>query len=674
MSGKHLSERESVAVKILGRLIKAEQKHREEWNEDNEEILSYCRNGKNERFYQEYAGDAFLWAQVSKTSEALDIFVPSIYSQTPKTSITPRSHASEMSRVRGQLMQDYLDVSLKETDADWHYTKCAEWAVLTGRCVLWTGLDRRGLVCSKWVPTKDVGIDPDHDIPEQRSWIYRKRRPKRFELINKYPHEKSRLKETKSYKARRSDVESDAGSAQDHAHDIIETYEIYFRVGLANFKDGQDAEDPTEDSEVEYKDEPCKYILVCDGGDPKTGWLIRNPQKDEMGEPVLDEKMQPVFEYHHPWEIPFYRDGRWPCEIEDIRTDPETSLPCSVLKPGLGWQRCLNLLYTWAIGKSRTTLRDIIFFFEQGGIQLTEADKDEILNGSDLAVVMPRLKELAQGNQMAEKLVDVLQFPEMKQTHVDLIQMCEANFAKSTGLYELLYTGTTDTQIRTAADANMKDRNSRSRLEQDASKFEKFLSRVRRKEAFAARYLLDPQDAMAVLGQRASDWGELRSPQEFEQYELQLRKQMEQQLPLMIEQIMLEAQMAGMPMDPQMDPQMAQQQAFQMAEEQIQQALDQFGVRFESWLYEHDFEIEHGSARAKNTQWEIDSTEKVLQTALPAAMPVRPDVGITLIADMIKAIGREDTATMMYQVAQEMREQMMAPPPIEEEEPPEETE
>ena len=79
-----------------------------------------------------------------------------------------------------------------------------------------------------------------------------------------------------------------------------------------------------------------------------------------------------------------------------------------------------------------------------------------------------------------------------------MFNMVNELFEQRTGLGELLY-GSTRRSMRSAREAEIKDRNSRLRIEDMAMVVEDWQSKVARKEAILARFLLEPEDIAKVV-------------------------------------------------------------------------------------------------------------------------------------------------------------------------------
>jgi hypothetical protein len=663
------TEQEDAAVRILERLLKNAEEDRKPFMDTYRELVSYCRNGYSERFYQEYMADAHLGAQVSKSSEALDIFGSALYNQRPDRTVSRKRASSPAAQGRAESMEAYLNTIPGETNAHWHNRHSINSGILSGLGILRTALDKKGLVCSRRVKPEDFFRDPDFDVPEEVSWNAVRRRSRRFSLIKRFPHEKARLKAVKSYTGTRSDKDliqkdgqKDGQSAApdiDATHDLVEYYEFYFMHGLGNYRGSlrtagsNDDEDTLSQEAVKLEDGPRKYILVCDpekssgtGG----GFLIRAEVEEEVEQQLelpdaKPKKPKKKIELSHEWEIPFYKDGKFPFECLELLDDIDGHHPVSPLKAGIGWQRALNYLYTLMLGKARFTLRDVFVVLDQPGIELDQGAIDKLVDGTDIAILRADAKNSSGGAVKAADFFQHIPFPEIKDTALKLIDLCERQHAKATGLYEILYTGETGRQIRSAAEVEMRERSSRSRLSEMEARVETFLSDTSRKEAFAARYLVDPEDVEPVIGKElAAKWGSLRTEDEIKakrnevlQQIMVERRDMQQKMAMMRPQAMQMAMQMDMPpQDAQMAIQQQEQQAMAPFEPdamraRVQQEIDQFGVNFGEWIFEHDIEIVHGSARVKNKDYMIDSNEKMMQTVLPAVIDRMPEVAIAIL-------------------------------------------
>jgi hypothetical protein len=132
--------------------------------------------------------------------------------------------------------------------------------------------------------------------------------------------------------------------------------------------------------------------------------------------------------------------------------------------------------------------------------------KDQILAPSEGGFKIVELSELL--GRRIEDVMSVFQFPQVTKDLWDIISAVSDLFAQRTGLTELVY-GYTRSQFRSAAEATIKNENISVRPDNMANELEDCMSLLSRREALAARWLLEPQDVVPVLGQLgAAAWGQ----------------------------------------------------------------------------------------------------------------------------------------------------------------------
>jgi hypothetical protein len=123
--------------------------------------------------------------------------------------------------------------------------------------------------------------------------------------------------------------------------------------------------------------------------------------------------------------------------------------------------------------------------------------KDQILAPSEGGFKIVELSELV--GRRIEDVMSVFQFPQVTRDLYDIIQSVGEMFAQRTGLTELVH-GYTRNQFRSAAEANIKQENISVRPDAMANDLEDCMSLLARRESLAARWLLEPQDIVPVLG------------------------------------------------------------------------------------------------------------------------------------------------------------------------------
>ena len=123
--------------------------------------------------------------------------------------------------------------------------------------------------------------------------------------------------------------------------------------------------------------------------------------------------------------------------------------------------------------------------------------KDQILAPSEGGFKIVELSELL--GRRIEDVMSVFQFPQVTKDLWDIISSVSEMFAQRTGLSELVY-GYTRSMFRSAAEAQIKNENISVRPDNMANELEDCMSLLARREALAARWLLEAQDVVPVLG------------------------------------------------------------------------------------------------------------------------------------------------------------------------------
>jgi hypothetical protein len=105
-------------------------------------------------------------------------------------------------------------------------------------------------------------------------------------------------------------------------------------------------------------------------------------------------------------------------------------------------------------------------------------------------------------------LISVFQLPEVSPELWKIVEAVTAMFDKRVGLTELAY-AMTSSQIRSATEASVKAEQLSVRPDDMANRLEDAMSLLARREAFAARWLLEPQDVEPIVGPLgAAAWGQ----------------------------------------------------------------------------------------------------------------------------------------------------------------------
>jgi hypothetical protein len=602
--------------KILKRCIDAGKTARKRFMETGREIARYAYAKDHDFDYQKIPGKISFKAKVGKTGEAVAIFGPALYQRNPHRLVTSRPWANERTQARNRVMQDYLNYTPNETDHFTHARRAVDEAIIYGRGVLWTGLHpRTGLVCSQYDSVRNLVVDPDAVIWEDVRWIARRRDRPRDELIaelERYPDAAQAIEMVKKLpEATKRPSDGDSATEwdkRDFGGDMVCYWEFYSIVPLNVFKGGKGVP-PDENAG------PRKYLVTDDG------------------------------KYLHAcdWEIPFYEFDSWPMSPLDFYANPDSIWSVSPLEPGLGYQRAINWTVSTMIGKYRFTNRTLMAHLKQNGQGLSQANKDKVMSAFANDFDMLEIEVKGEVRKLSEFLETFTFSQDYVQAGVQMLNLLESYFEKATGLYSFLYSGEGERQSRSAMEAQVKDRNSRSRVEDMRESVARWESMVARKEAFAARFLLQPQDIADLLGPEAGQaWGTLipdgADPQ----------------------QMMMEMMQQGLPPE--------------AAMEQISMLMAN-AVTIKSWMRETDFSIESGSQRRRDIDAQIDALKETMNQ-VNSALLQSPDLtqqsmAFANMAAYYELIGLSPELVALFknqqaqlmQMGQQMR--MNPPPPPE---------
>jgi hypothetical protein len=178
----------------------------------------------------------------------------------------------------------------------------------------------------------------------------------------------------------------------------------------------------------------------------------------------------------------------------------------SHFKPAMGMLKFLNWAYSCIASKIRVTMRDFLAIKKAVGQGMVS----KILHGEDLTLL--EIEATHPGT-----ITDIVQFLQHPQFNADIWKVIEAvtsNFEKATGLSELMY-GESQTQMRSAQEANVKAGQLQIRPDDMAARVEDAMSNVAKLEAIAVRWHIGPQDVLPLAGQAfAFYWGQLITAQD----------------------------------------------------------------------------------------------------------------------------------------------------------------
>lgn len=565
---------------ILDRCITAsrEGKRKAFFNEANQ-ILQFAARSHRDPENPDYDKEEYWGAKVTKTSEARQLIGNAIYQQNPAVAAEMKA-ADPAAKAEAETMVAYLTTAMRETNAERQRKRAVDQAVVYGRGVLHTVLDEDGRVTSRWFSVRDYLQDPDALCAEDVRYKGRRRYSQRSELMRRFPKAKEQIAALTEIGRTKGD--SDAATAKKYGDerewehdpcDVIEWYTLYFRVGLHNFRGGL-----RKDS---YK-EPATSDAAIDGETPEEAELDDGAKRYVVARSggtmvILDEG---------PWEIPFWRAKLWPFSPLDLVDDDDGDWPVSPLSPGLPWEKAISDITQRALAKTNFNLRDIVVILQNQGVKFSDQDIQRIVAGADVEVICP--EAIAQDASI-DKTLKHFQFEQISVEFERVLGLCERYYEKATGVSELIYSGQGSGQFRNAAAANMAAEAATSRVDEFRQRVELWAQDIARKEAWAARVLLDQEDIAKVVGpMKAQAWRTLLPP--LEEHAAQLQA---------------------------MEPDLAENTEMLAA---VLAQDRQNGVEADEWKYEWNVTIVAGSTQRASPQKQTQLAEWLMNQPFSAAL------------------------------------------------------
>jgi hypothetical protein len=459
--------------------IEAGKKAKEDFHKSGLEVMKFYGRAHELDTLDGKRPDGW-WRQatINKTFEGVKIFGSYLHQQSP----TRRVQGSGDDQLAG-ILEKLLKYSARELDLRRHGRKGVVDGLTKGRGVLWTEIDEHTqLVHSRHESVDNILVDPDGTGPDDYWWIARMRREPIWKFKRKYGDAAKDVKPDQDVTGTANEEEQNkklAGKSQD----LVTYWEIYSKMG-----DGLRAK----------KAEEGVAGPADDGADEQNRWkdyrlIILAPTEDapvHIGE----------------WPTPYWADVRsmgWPCAFWDSAANPGQPWPISIFKVGLPIQKWIDWAYSFLLRKVRTTCRDIVVVPER----LTEKQRAVVRNDAmrDLEIMY------ADDTQIDDirKVFTVLQFSQMNGDLLKAIEMAEQKFREVTGLHEILM-GISDASFRSAEEARVKDRNSRSRVDDMSQEIEVWHTEAARHEAIALRFHFGhrPELIAELLGPEAAEaWG-----------------------------------------------------------------------------------------------------------------------------------------------------------------------
>lgn len=426
---------------------------------------------------------------------------------SPESLFPPDPNEAE-NKVTARLLQYYLDYMQRENDKKTHSRRAIDEALIKGEGLLWTEMyqpypNGPQLIGSFYDTVDNLVFDPDADTFDEAKWIARRCVHPIWEVAEKYSLDEEFLRSKyatyESAEAQETaimDTDADRKRQVGESNDLIEYWEIYSKMGMGHRLKGYITRAEDTDEFLDTFGDNCRIVIA-----EKVPFPLNLPQK-RFKKALRARAKDPEHEYVQDtedavrWPIPFWADGSWPCTPLMFHEVPNNPWPMSHLKPGLGYLEFLTWGLSFLVNRVRTSCRTLL------GIpkSMDEESRAKLGSGRDFEYVEVPDNLVKDGD--INKIVHFLDVP---QAHVDVWKVLDAvadAFDKATGLTELMYASPGG--MRSAQEASLKQGALQIRPDDMANKVEDWASAVARKEAMAARWLLEREDVEPVLGKRCA--------------------------------------------------------------------------------------------------------------------------------------------------------------------------
>ena len=475
---------------------------------------------------------------INRVFEAVKLLGASIYSRNPVRNVTPRQYPvippemvgvnpqGQVDPMTGQMMPDpqveafiqasnavtddqqrkgiisklletYLNYTPVELDLKTHSRLVVDEAIIKGMGIWWCEATEFPNVPPA-VPTLVVGsfadsvdnlyLDPDAQTIEEIQWCAKRCILPIDQVARQFGLSREDLKGSlESYEA--ASREGDRGYRQQRrvgkTNDLITFYKIWSKCGFGDKLKGTKKEDR---GVFEPLGDYC-YLVVAQGVD-----YPLNVPPATLTAPPDQDGIPGDLRVKAAWPIPFWSmPNGWPFTPLAFHRKPNTLWPLSHIKAGIGELRFLNWAISFLATRIAVSCETLI-----GVSKAADEDlKQQILAPSENGFKIVEISE-AMGKSVNE-IISVFQQPGVTRDMWDIISAVAEMFDKRVGLTELTY-GLSRQQMRSAAEASVKGQAVSVRPDDMANVLEDAMSVLARKEAIAARWLLQPQDVIPILG------------------------------------------------------------------------------------------------------------------------------------------------------------------------------
>lgn len=421
---------------------------------------------------------------------------PSPEQQAILESVRNEEDQRNQRKTAAKLLEGYLNWSPVELDLKRQARKVVNEAMIKGGGVFWTEMVSLDVSADmERPPMKMVGsfydtvdnllIDPDFDNEDDMLWCARKCVRPLQEVAATYGIPEEDLKKHLDGDTTTLRKEPRNRKKKDTTNTLVTFHKVWSKTGMGDrFKDSPKENKGFFDTVGRY----C-YLVICEG----VPYPLNLPP-EILQEQVDETGLPPSIIPRVAWPIPFYADPNgWPFTMLAFHRKPGYAWPISHIKPAIGELRLLNWCFSFLATRIATSCETVVAVQKAADQDI----KDKLLAPSEGGFKVIELSELL--GRRVEDVVSVFQMPQVSKDLWDIIQAIMDQFAQRTGLSELVF-GYTRAMFRSAAEAQIKNENISIRPDNMANELEDCMSLLARREALAARWLLEPQDVEPVLG------------------------------------------------------------------------------------------------------------------------------------------------------------------------------
>jgi hypothetical protein len=401
-------------------------------------------------------------------------------------------------KIAANLMEGYLNWTANELDLKRQGRKVVVEAMIKGAGIFWTELVQLDtssdgasppirMVGSFYDSIDNLLIDPDFDNLDDMLWCAKKCVRPLQEVADMYQVPAEDLqKHFEAEDVRLGREPKGKKKNYENTNQLVTFYKVWSKTGLGDrFKDSPKENKGAFDALGKY----C-FLVICEG----VQYPLNIPPS-VMDEPVDEQLGIPQsLLARSAWPIPYYTDpGGWPFTMLAFHWKPGYAWPISHIRPAIGELRLLNWAMSFLATRIATSCQTMIAVQKAADSSI----KEQILAPSEGGFQLIEISELL--GRRIEDVMSVFQFPQVTKDLWDIIAAISDEFAKRTGLSELVF-GTTRNQFRSAAEAQIKNENISVRPDNMANELEDTMSLLARREALAAKWLLEVPDVIPVLG------------------------------------------------------------------------------------------------------------------------------------------------------------------------------